>query len=81
MMVKTGGEVIQAFPITPATYTGTPTSFNPAGYSVIHAAADCDITFDFGTSGTVVITATAGQDLAIHSDCMSITATGEVWIS
>jgi len=47
----------------------------------LHAAADADITFDFGVGGIVVISAKAGQDLAFGSDVQTITATAEVWIS
>ena len=82
MMVKTSGETIQAFPITPATYIGVASNFNTPGFSVIHAAEDGTITFEFGTNGgTKIVNVVAGQDLAIHPDCISLTATATVWIS
>ena len=81
MMVKTSGETIQAFPITPQTYVGVASAFNTPGYSVVHAAGDGTITFEFGTQGTVAVDVVAGQDLAIHHDCISLTSTATVWIS
>ena len=81
MTIKDGGCIIQAFPVGPHTYVGTPNAFDPSGYQLIHAVADGDITFDFGTAGSVTMTVTTGQDIAIHESCVAITATGICWIS
>jgi hypothetical protein len=81
MMVKSAAEIIQAFPITPHTYVGTPNAIDARPYDILHAAADGDITFDFGAAGTVTVSVANGQDLAIHSDTIAITATGQVWMS
>ena len=79
-MVKTANGDIQAFPIHEGTYVGTPSNFS-TGCNILHAVNDCQITFDFGTRGTVVVDAPAGQDLAVDSDIQSITATDVCWIS
>ena len=81
MIKKNAGQIIQAFPVTASTYVGTPTAFDPKGYDLVHCNADAQITFDFGTMGTVVIQGVAGQDFAIGDGCVAITATGEVAIS
>ena len=80
-MVKDSAEVIQAFPVEANTHVGTPSGFNANGYKILHAAADCDVTFDFGILGSVIISVTAGQDLAFNSDVQTITATATCWIS
>jgi len=80
MVKKNSGEIIQAFPITSSTYVGTPTSFDPRGYDIVHCNADAELTFNFG-AGSVVINALAGQDFAIGEGCVGITATAEVVIS
>ena len=80
-MVKNSAEIIQAFPIKANTYTGTPSGFNASGYEILHVVADCDITFDFGVGGMVVLSAISGQDLAFGTGVQTITATAEVWIS
>jgi hypothetical protein len=79
-MVKTANGDIQAFPIHEGTYVGTPSGY-ASGCNIIHAAEDCDITFDFGARGIVVVSALAGQDLAVASGIESITATATCWIS
>jgi hypothetical protein len=81
MVTKDAGQIIQAFPITGATYVGTPTDLNPKGYSLVHCNADVSLTFDFGSAGTVVVSGAAGQDFAIGKGCVGITADGEVVIS
>lgn len=81
MMLRENSQLIQAFPVAPHTYVGTPNAFDPRGYCILHVAVDADVTFDFGTSGTVVVSAPAGMDLAIHPSCVAITATAECWIS
>ena len=80
-MIKDSAEIVQAFPIQANTYSGVPNGFNANGYSIIHSAADADITFDFGTMGVVVISTLAGQDLAFSKDVQTITATAVCWIS
>jgi len=80
-MIKDSAEIVQAFPIQAHTYTGVPSGFNTSGFSILHAAADGDITFDFGVGGIVVISALAGQDLAFSKDVQAITATAVCWIS
>ena len=80
-MVKDSTEIVQAFPIQSHTYSGTPCSFDATGYSILHAAEDCDITFNFGTMGAVVVTVKAGQDLAFNDNVETITATATCWIS
>jgi hypothetical protein len=79
-MIKVGSEAIQAFPVTERTYSGVANGYT-AGGTVLHAAEDGDVTFDFGTRGTVVLSVVAGQDLALDPDIVSITSTGVVWIS
>ncbi len=79
-MIKVGNETIQAFPVTERTYSGVANSYTNGGV-VLHAAEDGDITFDFGTRGTVVLSVLAGQDLALDPDIEAITSTGVVWIS
>jgi len=81
MVVKDGGQIIQAFPITAATYVGTPTSFDARGYDIVHCNEDCELTFNFGSQGTVVFNATQGSDFTIGAGCVGITATAEVMIS
>ena len=73
--------VIQAFVVNGNTYVGTPTDFDVDGFELVHAAADCDVTFNFGGSNNVVVTVTNGQDLVIGPGCISVSATGTVWIS
>jgi len=80
-MVKDSSEVIQAFPVEAGTYVGVPNGFNANGYKLLHAAVDCDVTFDFGILGVVVISVVAGQDLAFNDDVQIITATDICWIS
>ena len=80
-MIKESTEIIQAFPIAPHTYVGTPSGMDVKGYNILHAAEDCTITFEFGTQGTVSVDVLAGQDLSIHPDCQYLTATGTCWIS
>jgi hypothetical protein len=79
-MIKAGSELVQAFPTSERTYVGVASGFSDGGM-VLHAAEDGDITFEFGTSGTVVVSVVAGQDLALDVDIESITSTGVVWIS
>jgi hypothetical protein len=79
-MIKVGSEAIQAFPITERTYSGVANGYT-AGGAVLHAAEDGNITFDFGTRGVVALSVSAGQDLALDPDIISITSTGVVWIS
>jgi len=81
-MVTLKNEAIQAFPVHAGTYNGTATSFMMEGkYNIIHAAEDGDITFEFPGSNTIVLSVTAGQDLAVAPGCITITSTGTVWIS
>lgn len=80
-MIKEGGCIVQAFPVGPHTYIGTPNAFETKGYSIIHATGDGTITFNFGNQGTVAVTVSAGQDLAIHDDCISLDASVECWVS
>ena len=80
-MVQTNSQIIQAFPIQANTYTGTPSSFDAKGYKVIHVTSDTQLTFDFGTQGTVVLNASAGQDFAISNAVLYITADVDCWIS
>ena len=79
-MIKVGNEIVQAFPVSERTYVGVANGYTFGG-TVLHAAEDGDITFDFGTRGVVVLSATAGQDIALDPDIESITSTGTVWIS
>ena len=79
-MVKVANESIQAFPVTSRTYVGVANAYTDGGV-VLHCGEDGDVTFDFGTSGTVVISVKAGQDFALAPNIMSITSTGIVWIS
>jgi hypothetical protein len=79
-MVKVANETIQAFPVTQRTYVGAANGYTKGGV-ILHAAEDGDITFDFGNQGTVVLSVTAGQDIALASNIKSITSTGVVWIS
>ena len=79
-MVKTANGDIQAFPIHEGTYIGIPSGY-VNGCNIIHALEDCQITFDFGIRGTVLIDVKAGQDLAVASGIESITATATCWIS
>ena len=81
MMLTQGGQPIQAFPVTPATYVGKPTGISTRGFTILHAAEDGDIEFDFESLGTVNVVVTAGQDIAIDSRCRFITASGTVWMS
>ena len=81
MVVKNSGEIVQAFPITAGTYVGTPSAISAKGYTLVHCNEACDVTFNFGVKGTVVVSATAGMDFAIGEGCETITATGEVIIS
>ena len=80
-MIKDSTEIVQAFPIQSNTYTGTPSGFDATGFSILHSAADADITFDFGTAGTVVVSTLSGQDLAFSDNVQTITATATCWIS
>ncbi len=80
-MVKSSTEIIQAFPIMPHTYVGTPNGLAEKGYNILHAAEDCTVTIDFGTMGSVSVDVLAGQDLALDDRYQTITATGQVWIS
>jgi hypothetical protein len=79
-MIRLANEIVQAFPVTERTYVGTPNGYSSGG-SILHAVNDCQITFDFGTRGTVVMDVSAGQDLALDEDIQSITATDVCWIS
>ena len=79
-MIKVGNEAIQAFPVTERTYSGVANAYSEGG-TILHAAEDGDITFDFGTRGSVVLSVVAGQDLALDPDIVSITSAGVVWIS
>ena len=80
-MVKQSAEIIQAFPIQANTYVGTPTSIDAVGFNIIHAASDCDITFNFRGGSSVIVSVITGQDLAIGNDCEFITATADIWMS
>jgi len=80
-MIKNSAEIIQAFPVKATTYSGVPNGFNANGYEILHAAADGDVTFDYGVGGVVVLSVLAGQDIAFGSDVQTITATAVVWIS
>ena len=79
-MVKENSEIIQAFPINANTFIGTPTSLSAVGYSILHAAENCDITFNFST-GAVTVSVVAGQDLAFGEGVVDITATATCWVS
>jgi hypothetical protein len=79
-MIKVGTDAIQAFPITKRTYVGIASAYTNGG-SVLHVAEDGQITFDFGTMGSVVVNAIAGQDFALAPDIEAITSTGIVWIN
>ena len=79
-MIKAANEIIQAFPVSERTYVGTPSNYTDGG-NILHAVNDCQITFDFGTRGTVVMDVVAGQDLALDPDIQVITATDVCWIS
>ena len=79
-MVKVADEIIQAFPITSRTYVGVANAYDMGGVA-LHCGEDGDVTFDFGTSGVVIVSAKAGQDFALAPNIVSITSTGIVWIS
>jgi len=80
-MVKVASESIQAFPVKPRTYVGTPSGYTGSG-NVLHVVGATSITFDFGTQGVVVIDGLVpGQDFALDASLKSITADGTVWIS
>ena len=81
MIVKDGGQAIQAMPVTASTYVGTPTSLDPRGFDLVHCLADVNLEFNFGAGGVVSFQATAGSDFAIGEGCVGITADGEVMIS
>ena len=81
MVKKKSGEMIQAFPVTSATYVGTPTDFGPKGYDLVHCNEDATLTFRFSGASVVIINGVAGQDFAIGDGCVGITATAEVAIS
>ena len=79
-MRKDSAEIIQAFPIQGNTFVGTPNDFQPKGHNIIHASADCTITFTIN-GATIDVAVMAGQDLAFDASCSSITATDTCWIS
>jgi hypothetical protein len=80
-MVTLVNEAIQAFPIHAGTYNGIANSYIMDGKNVIHAGEDCDITFTFPGSNTIVISVLTGQDLAVAENCISVTSTELIWIS
>ena len=80
-MILEGGAPIQAFPATPGTYVGTPSSFTAKGYSLLHAAEDVTVHFYFSGTNELIMDLPAGMDIAIDPQCETITATGKVWIS
>lgn len=81
MILRENSQLVQAFPIAPHTYVGVPNAFNPRGYNILHAAEDVDVTFDFGTQGSVTVSLPKSGDVAIHPSCVAITSTATVWIS
>ena len=80
-MVTQNGNQIQAFPVLARTYIGVANSFTAKGYNILHAVEDGTVTFEMGTSGSVVLNVVAGQDLAFDDITQAITSTATVWIS
>ena len=88
-MVKESTQIIQAFPVGPHTYIGTLSTFTPLGYSILHAVEDGTITFTFASANgeepcskkDLAFSVMAGQDLAIHPLCESISSSGICWVS
>ena len=80
-MIQSGGDPIQAFPLGPGTYVGTPTAMDMDGYSIIHAVEDVQLTLQFSQNNSLVIDVPAGMDVAIDPQCDYLTATGKVWVS
>ena len=81
MVHNNSGKIVQALPITSATYVGVPTGFNPKGYDIVHCNEDTTLTFNFGAGGSVVVNALQGSDFAIGDGCVAIDSTAEVIIS
>ena len=83
-MRKLGNEFIQAFPIERGTYVSPASGmsgFNAKSRSILHAAADGNVTFKFRGGTNISVKVTAGLDLAIGHQCEYIDADCEVWIS
>ena len=82
-MVKTSGEMIQAFPIHGNTmvFNSGVTDFETRDYNIVHCSVDGTLTFRFGAANTVTIDAVGGSDWAIGNACTSIDATAAVIIS
>jgi hypothetical protein len=78
-MIKVGNEAIQAFPITERTFVGIASDYASGG-TVLHAAEDGSINFNFANV-SVTVDVVAGQDLALDPDIETISSTGTVWIS
>lgn len=71
---------IQAFPINPNTYVGTPTAESTIGRMLLHAEQDATVTFNFSV-GDVEIEMLAGEDVSIATSCISVTATAKIRMS
>ncbi len=83
-MVKVGNEFIQAFPIHPGTYVspdGGATGLDAKNRTILHAATDGSVTFNFKGGDTVVVPVMTGQDLAIAFQCETIDSDCKIWVS
>ena len=82
-MVKSSGEIIQAFPIHGNThvFSSGVTGFEVRDYNIIHCNEDCTLVFRFGASNSVTVDAPAGSDWAIGNGCTSIDSSGSCIIS
>ena len=78
-MIQIGNQIVQAFPITERTFVGVANDYANGG-TVLHAAADGTITFNFANK-SIAIDVVAGQDVSLDPDIETITSTGTVWIS
>ena len=69
---------VQAFPMTAGLWSGVPDNISCA-LKIVHVTDGGDVTFHYA-SGDVAVTAGAGMDFAIDSQCTGITSSVPVII-
>ena len=83
-MVSIPNEAIQAFPLTPKTYIGTPGNLSneqDGPFRILHLLEDSTVTITFVGSNTKTFDAGAGMDFALDPSWETLTVTGQVLLS
>ncbi len=71
----------EVFPIRKDTFVGIATALDVTEYNLVHFQADSNIVFTFEDASIKSIDFTQGMDIALPTDCVSITTIASVLVS